>query len=79
MRPRAFSPEEASIIMSNNEPPKLFVVELLTVDEAAALLGTSTRAIYARIRRGTLAGVYRVGRSIRIEKTELLEGMRAAG
>jgi excisionase family DNA binding protein len=46
---------------------------LLTVDETAALLRTTRKAVYALIERGQLAGVTRIGRRVLIDRTALLE------
>jgi excisionase family DNA binding protein len=46
---------------------------LLTPTEVAALLRTSKTAIYARIERGQLPGVVRVGRRVLVRKSDLLK------
>ena len=46
---------------------------LLTVDEAAALLRTTRKAIYARAERGQLPGVLRDGRRLLIVRDVLLQ------
>jgi excisionase family DNA binding protein len=48
---------------------------LLTVDETAALLRTTRKAIYALIERDQLAGVRRLGRRILIDREELLRSL----
>jgi excisionase family DNA binding protein len=45
---------------------------LLTVDEAADLLRTTRRAIYAMVERGQLPGVVRVRRRVLLRTTALL-------
>jgi len=45
---------------------------LLTVDEAAALLRTSRRAIYAMIERRQLPGVIRIRRRVLLRADDLL-------
>jgi excisionase family DNA binding protein len=45
---------------------------LLTVDEAAALLRTTRRAIYAMVERRQLPGVIRVGRRVLLRAHDLL-------
>jgi excisionase family DNA binding protein len=45
---------------------------LLTVDDAAALLRTSKRAIYAMIERRQLPGVVRIGRRVLLRADDLL-------
>ena len=44
----------------------------LTADEAAALLRTSRKAIYARAERGLLPGVIRDGRRLLVRRDDLL-------
>jgi excisionase family DNA binding protein len=46
---------------------------LLTVEEAADLLRTSRKAVYALIERAQLAGVTRLGRRVLIRRAELLQ------
>jgi excisionase family DNA binding protein len=46
---------------------------LLTVDEAAALLRTSRRAIYIMVERRQLPGVTRIGRRVLFRRADLLE------
>jgi excisionase family DNA binding protein len=50
-----------------SEPP-----EFLTVDEAAALLRVDRKLLYQEIQRGTLRGVKRIGKVIRIRRAALL-------
>ena len=45
---------------------------LLTVDEAAELLRTTKRAIYAMIERRQLPGIVRVGRRVLVRTDDLL-------
>jgi excisionase family DNA binding protein len=51
----------------NNLPP------LLTVDDAAALLRTTRKAVYVMIERGLLPGVTRLGRRVLVRSDRLLE------
>lgn len=46
---------------------------LLTVDEAADLLRTSRKAIYAMAERAQLPGATRIGRRLLVRSTELLD------
>ena len=46
---------------------------LLTVDEAASLLRTSRRAVYAMLERGQLPGVTRIGRRVLFRSADLLD------
>jgi excisionase family DNA binding protein len=43
-----------------------------TAEEVARLLGCSPKAVYAKVSRGQLPGVFRVGRSLRFRGRELL-------
>jgi|SRR5712664_4768735 len=52
---------------------------VLTVDEAAALLRVDRKSIYESIRRGEFPGVVRVGRTIRIGRTALLQWLARQG
>lgn len=45
---------------------------LLTVDEAATLLRTTRKAIYAMVERRQLPGVTRIGRRVLVRSTDLL-------
>jgi len=45
---------------------------LLTVDEAAALLRTTKRAVYAMIERRQLPGITRIGRRVLLRADDLL-------
>ncbi len=45
--------------------------ELYTPEEAAALLRTSVKAIYAQVERGLLPGVTRLGRRLLFRRDEL--------
>jgi excisionase family DNA binding protein len=49
---------------------------LLTVDEAAHLLRTSRRAIYAMIARHQLPGVVRIRRRVLVRSADLLHWLR---
>ena len=46
---------------------------LLTVDDAAALLRTTRKAVYVMIERGQLPGVTRLGRRVLLRSDRLLE------
>ena len=50
-------------------PPAQFA---LTVRQVAEMLGMSPKAIYHRAERGQLPGVFRVGRSLRFRRADLL-------
>jgi excisionase family DNA binding protein len=45
---------------------------LLTADEAAALLRTSRKAIYAMAERAQLPGITRIGRRLLVRRDDLL-------
>ena len=47
--------------------------QFLTVDEVAALLRTSRKAIYAMVERGQLPGVTRVRRRLLVRAEELVD------
>ena len=59
--------------MSGGSPLATDLPPFLTVDEAAALLRTSRKAIYARAERGQLAGAFRDGRRLLIVRDVLLQ------
>ena len=48
---------------------------LLTVDEAASLLRTTRKAIYAMVERKQLPGVVRLGRRVLIHREILLNSL----
>jgi excisionase family DNA binding protein len=45
---------------------------VLTVDEAAALLRVNRKTLYEAVRLGSIPGVIRIGRNIRISRSTLL-------
>jgi len=49
---------------------------LLTVGEAAAVLRTSRKAIYAMLERRQLPGLVRIGRRVLIREDNLVEWLR---
>ena len=46
---------------------------LLTTEEAASLLRTTRKAIYAMVERGQIPGITRIGRRVLIRRTDLLD------
>ncbi len=48
----------------------------LTADEAADLLRTSRKGVYAMVERGLLPGVTRLGRRVLIRRDDLLDWLR---
>ena len=48
---------------------------LLTAEEAADLLRTTRRALYAAVERGQVPGVVRLGRRVLIRRDELLNAL----
>jgi len=61
---------------SRPRPAPAELPNLLTVDEVAALLRTSRRAVYTRIRRGSIPGVIRVSRRLLIDSSILIDWLR---
>jgi len=63
--------------MSNHDPQATLAGStwpiLLTVDDAAQLLRTTKRAIYAMIQRRQLPGIVRIGRRVLFRTTDLLD------
>jgi excisionase family DNA binding protein len=57
---------------SSQEPRHLTVPVLVTVDEAAHLLRTTRRAIYAMVERHQLPGVVRIRRRVLLRADDLL-------
>lgn len=53
--------------------------DVLTVDEAAALLRVNRKTLYEAIRLNQVPGILRLGRAIRIGRDALLGWMRSAG
>jgi excisionase family DNA binding protein len=64
---------------SEDSRPGSALPVVLTVDEAAELLRVDRKTVYESIRRGELPGVVRLGRSIRIGRTALLEFLAGQG
>ncbi len=46
---------------------------LLTTEEAACLLRTTRKAVYAMVERGQVPGVTRIGRRVLIRSADLLD------
>ena len=67
---RAGNVENTDANLSRGRDP---LPHLLTVDEAAALLRTSRRAIYAMIERQYLPGVIRIRRRVLFRADDLLD------
>ncbi|WP_404373494.1 helix-turn-helix domain-containing protein [Corallococcus coralloides] len=57
--------------MSPEDQPQLDKA-VYTAEEVGRLLGCSPKAVYAKVSRGQLPGVFRVGRSLRFRGRELL-------
>lgn len=55
-------------------PPLL--PDLLTVPDVAQVLRKTDAAVYAMKRRGELPGVVMLGRSVRVDRAELVEWLR---
>lgn len=61
------SPETIRRSLDADAPPLL-----LTVDEAAALLRTTRKAVYAMVERSQVPGVIRIGRRVLFRAADLL-------
>ena len=61
------------VVNSQHESRRAALPILLTVDEAADLLRTTRRAIYAMIERHQLPGVIRVRRRVLLRADDLLD------
>ena len=53
--------------------------DVLTVDEAAAILRVNRKTLYEAVRLGTVPGVVRIGRNIRISRSALLGWVQGNG
>ena len=53
--------------------------DVLTVDEAAAILRVNRKTLYEAVRLGTIPGVVRIGRNIRISRSTLLGWLQGNG
>jgi len=62
---------ERSALHDSGSPSQLPM--LLTIDEAATLLRTSRRAIYAMISRRQLPGIVRIRRRVLVRSADLLD------
>ena len=68
-------PQAAEGVRSHGEhdlPPPL-----LTVQELALLLATSSSGVYSRVARGQLSGALRIGRSLRFDPRVIAEWLLA--
>ncbi len=52
---------------------------LLTIKQAALLLGLSTRALYRWSAEGRLPGLRRIGRSLFVSRSELMAWLKVQG
>jgi len=66
----ASDPPDSAVVTSREDLPLL-----LTAENAAELLRTSARAVYAMAERGQLPGAVRVGRRLLIRRDELLDSI----
>jgi excisionase family DNA binding protein len=53
--------------------------DVLTVDEAAALLRVNRKTLYQAIAEGKVPGVIKIGRVIRISRSALASSMKTHG
>ncbi|MDC0708770.1 helix-turn-helix domain-containing protein [Stigmatella sp. ncwal1] len=53
--------------------------DVLTVEEAAAFLRVNRKTLYEAVRLGSIPGVIRIGRSIRISRSTLLGWVQGNG
>jgi len=60
------------ILRESDRSPHVALPVLLTVDEAADLLRTTRRAIYAMVERHQLPGVIRIRRRVLVRADDLL-------
>lgn len=61
--------------MKSRKPQPAHDPEVLTVDEAAALLRVNRKTLYEAIRSGAIPGVRRIGRAIRVHRETMLRWM----
>ncbi len=47
--------------------------QLMTANEVASVLRTTTKAVYTMVERGQLPGVIRIGRRVLVHRDELLD------
>ena len=76
MKHRLLQPILSSATVAPLSPSSDLHHILLTVDETAALLRTSRKAVYALIERRQIPGVTRLGRRVLVRSDELLDWLR---
>jgi excisionase family DNA binding protein len=64
------SPVEPVITVHENQQPQRQLA--LSVRQVAEMLGMTPKAVYHRAERGQLPGIFRVGRSLRFRRADLL-------
>lgn len=60
------------------QPETILGGTVLTVSEAAPVLGLTRAQLYAAIERGEVCGVVRIGRCIRLRRDAVLQAPRVA-
>lgn len=59
--------------MTVHDNTELASGKYLTTEEAASLLRTTRKAVYALIERGAMPGIRRIGRRVLVRRRELIE------
>ncbi len=65
--------DETNTTPRGSETVPVSPLQMLTVDEVAVILRKTRKATYAMIERGQLPGIVRLGRSVRVRQSALLD------